>query len=111
MAPTIHIGTAKSASTSPVIGIALGRAKFTVHPIHVVPWPKGRVVGPPEAFVTRPADWQNDVDTLLALVERFALLDPNGAWAEHAIFVTMTGHDWGVFCHKHFDHHLRQFGQ
>ena len=79
--------------------------------IHVVPWPKGRVVGPPEAFVTKPADWTNDVNNLVALVERFGALDPNGRWALHAIFGDMTGRDWGVFCHKHFDHHLRQFGQ
>ncbi|NUM55007.1 MAG: DUF1569 domain-containing protein [Candidatus Hydrogenedentes bacterium] len=79
--------------------------------IHVVPWPKGRVIGPPEAFVTKPADWHNDVEMLIALVERFGALDPNGKWADHAIFGAMTGRDWGVFCHKHFDHHLRQFGQ
>ena len=28
-------GTAKMATNSNVIGIALGRAKFTVHPIHL----------------------------------------------------------------------------
>lgn len=38
-----------------------------------LPWPKGRVKGPPEAFVTPPTTW-------------------------------------GWFCHRHFDHHLRQFG-
>lgn len=79
--------------------------------IYVVPWPKGRVIGPPEAFVTKPVEWSADVDALVALVERFAALDPNGKWAPHAIFGPMTGRDWGVFCHKHFDHHLRQFGQ
>ncbi|MBM3290431.1 MAG: DUF1569 domain-containing protein, partial [Candidatus Hydrogenedentes bacterium] len=79
--------------------------------IHVIPWPKGRVIGPPEAFVTKPEDWTKDVDTLIALVERFAARGADGAWPDHAIFGAMTGRDWGVFCHKHFDHHLRQFGQ
>lgn len=79
--------------------------------IYVVPWPKGRVNGPPEAFVTKPANWTADVDALVALVERFAQRDPNGEWPSHAIFGAMTGRDWGAFCYKHFDHHLRQFGQ
>ncbi|MDZ4859332.1 MAG: DUF1569 domain-containing protein [Candidatus Hydrogenedentes bacterium] len=79
--------------------------------IYVVPWPKGRLIGPPEAFVTKPSDWDNDVNTLVGLVERFAARDSNGSWAQHAIFGAMAGREWGVFCHKHFDHHLRQFGQ
>jgi hypothetical protein len=78
--------------------------------IYVVPWPKGRVQGPPEAYVTQPASWDKDVSSLVQLVERFALQDPDGEWPNHALMGRMTGHDWGVFCHKHFNHHLSQFG-
>jgi hypothetical protein len=79
--------------------------------IYLIPWPKGRAKGPPDAFVTRPADWGSDLENLIGLLERFAGRDPAGAWARHAILGRMSGSDWGFFCYKHFDHHLRQFGQ
>jgi hypothetical protein len=79
--------------------------------IHWLPWPRGRIQGPPEAFVTRPTTWGADLATLEALVERFAVRGPGGAWPDHALFGRMRGRDWGVFCYKHFDHHLRQFGE
>jgi hypothetical protein len=78
--------------------------------IYWLPWPKGRVKGPPEAFVTKPTSWDDDVATLINLINRFAALDSNRQWPEHAFFGRMTGKDWGVFCHKHFNHHLTQFG-
>ncbi len=78
--------------------------------IYWIPWPKGRVHGPPEAYVTEPAEWSADLESLVALVERFGAADPEAAWPDHALFGRMSGRDWGVFCHKHFDHHLRQFG-
>jgi hypothetical protein len=78
--------------------------------IHWIPWPRGRVQGPPDAFVTPPADWAADLEALVALVERVGARDPAGPWPAHALFGPMTGRDWGVFCHKHVDHHLRQFG-
>lgn len=78
--------------------------------IYWVPWPKGRVHGPPEAFVTEPGTWREDLDRLVAMVEEFGERDEAGDWPAHALFGGMSGKDWGVFCHKHFDHHLRQFG-
>lgn len=78
--------------------------------IHWIPWPRGLVKGPPDAFVTRPGTWEADVAALAALVERFGARGPAGPWPSHALFGPMTGRDWGVFCRKHFDHHLRQFG-
>lgn len=77
--------------------------------IYLIPWPKGRIKGPPEAFVSEPADWKSDVEQLSALLERFAGRDQKGAWPAHALFGPMSGRDWGVFVHKHFDHHFRQF--
>lgn len=78
--------------------------------IYWVRWPRGRVHGPPEAYVTEPQEWSADLQRVVGLVERFARRDPEADWPDHALFGPMTGEDWGVFCHKHFDHHLRQFG-
>jgi hypothetical protein len=78
--------------------------------IYWLPWPKGRVKGPPDAFLTRPSAWEEDVNRLEQLLERFADKGPEGEWPEHALFGRMTGKDWGVFCLKHFHHHLSQFG-
>lgn len=77
--------------------------------IYLLPWPKGRISGPPEAFHTQPASWSADVAGLVDLVRRFAARGPEADWPEHALFGRMSGRDWGVFCHKHFDYHLRQF--
>jgi hypothetical protein len=78
--------------------------------IYWLPWPKGRIKGPPEAFVTQPTSWDADVKTLIGLVDRFVAGGPEGRWPEHALLGRMSGKDWGVFCHKHFNHHLSQFG-
>jgi hypothetical protein len=78
--------------------------------IYLLPWPKGRIKGPSEAFVSVPGAWEADVAGLEALLERFAARGPEGAWPDHALFGPMSGRDWGVFVHKHFDHHFRQFG-
>ena len=78
--------------------------------IYVLAWPKGRVQGPPEAFVTKPGSWEADIAGLVRIVERFAEQDESAQWPDHILFGHMTGRDWGVFIHKHFDHHLRQFG-
>ena len=78
--------------------------------IYVLPWPKGKVEGPPEAFLTQPASWKADLAELIDLVEQLAAQDPGGEWPDHALMGRMSGADWGVFTYKHFDHHLRQFG-
>jgi hypothetical protein len=79
--------------------------------IYWVPWPKGRTKGPPDAFLTQPGDWHADVANLIALLDRFGARDPAGAWPDHGLLGRMRGSDWGHLCSKHFDHHLRQFGQ
>lgn len=78
--------------------------------IYWLPWPKGRIKGPPEAFLTKPTTWDADVANLIDLLNRFVDQGPAGDWPEHAFFGNMAGKDWGVFCHKHFNHHLSQFG-
>ena len=78
--------------------------------IYWVPWPRGRVTGPPDAFVTQPSEWQTDLNSLVRLVERFGDRTVDSPWPPHALFGPMTGRDWGAFCYKHFNHHLSQFG-
>ena len=75
-----------------------------------LPWPRGRVQGPPEAFMTQPTTWAADLGTFESLVDRFVQLDQRADWPEHAFFGPMTRRGWGAFCHRHFDYHLQQFG-
>jgi hypothetical protein len=78
--------------------------------LYVLPWPKDRIRGPREAFVTQPTDWQADLAALEALVARFVTRGPGGEWPAHPFLGPLSGRQWGVFCVRHFDHHLNQFG-
>ena len=78
--------------------------------IDVLPWPKGRIQGPPEAFTNSPAHWSQDVATLLALLETFAARGGQGPWPPHPNFGRMSGALWSRLTCRHFDHHLTQFG-
>ena len=75
-----------------------------------LPWPKGRIKGPPEAFTTQPGTWQSDLETLAALLDRFASTTDRDSWPEHPTFGHLSHRSWGFFSYRHFDHHLRQFG-
>jgi hypothetical protein len=77
--------------------------------IYVVPWPKGSK-GPAEAFTTKPATWDADMDTLLTLVQRFCDKRELQTWPEHPLFGKLSGKDWAALSYKHLSHHLRQFG-
>lgn len=78
--------------------------------IYVLPWPKGRIKGPAGAFVTKPGQWSTDLTTLEKQLARLAEKRSQTQWPDHPKFGAMNGRDWAVFCYKHFDHHLRQFG-
>jgi hypothetical protein len=78
--------------------------------IDVLPWPKGRIKGPPEAFTTSPTDWQRDITTLLDLLQRFGKEQSRPHWPPHPMFGTMTGPLWSRLTCRHFNHHLNQFG-
>ena len=71
-------------------------------------WEKG-MQGPPEAFVTAPTSWEDDLATLHELLERVVTHEPEGDWPEHPNLGRMSRRAWGVFTYRHFDHHLRQF--
>jgi hypothetical protein len=78
--------------------------------LYWLPWPKGRTQGPPEAFTTTPTSWESDLATVEELVARLAARGRRGTWPAHSHFGRLSGRQWGVFCYRHFDHHLRQFG-
>ena len=78
--------------------------------LYFVPWPKATIHGPPEAFHSKPGNWSNDLATLRELVDHFRNAPPDREWPHHPNFGRMSRREWGVFCYRHFDHHLRQFG-
>jgi len=78
--------------------------------IHVVPWPKGKAKSPPALCARESSDWAEDHAELKRLIERFASRGPELAWARSPVFGRISREDWGVLCHRHLDHHLRQFG-
>lgn len=77
--------------------------------IHVMPWPKGKIKGPGDAFRTSPSDLSADRDALLALIDKVGTRDPRGPWPHHPLFGPLRGNDWGVLCYRHLHHHLTQF--
>lgn len=77
--------------------------------IYVLPWPKGRIRSSPEMQSTPARAWEGDIETLRALLRRFATREVSGAWPAHPTFGTMSGRLWGHLVRRHFDHHLTQF--
>jgi hypothetical protein len=75
-----------------------------------LPWPKGRIKGSPEMFLTPPAAWNADLSSLESLLARFVAQIATASWPDHPFFGAMTRDSWGRFSYRHFDHHLRQFG-
>ena len=72
------------------------------------PWEKG-MQGPPEAFVTAPTSWDEDLATVHRLLDRLVTDEPSGDWPDHPNLGRMSRRGWGVFTYRHFDHHLKQF--
>ncbi len=78
--------------------------------LYVVPWPKGVVQGPPEAFQSDPGDWADDLESLKELVDQFVSVPSDRHLADHPNWGPLNRRQWGFFCYRHFNHHLRQFG-
>lgn len=56
-------------------------------------------------------DFEEERQKLIASVQRFIQMGPNGiAKDPHPFFGPMTAKEWDVLMWKHLDHHLRQFG-
>jgi Protein of unknown function (DUF1569) len=96
-------------ATQPVAGI-VRYPPFKELVINVLPWPKGRIQGPPEAFTTVSSEWEKDLSRLHHLLEGFGRRDAHTEWASHPMFGRMSGLLWSQLTCRHFDHHLTQFG-
>ena len=77
--------------------------------IYWLPFPKNAPTAP-ELLALEPGDWASDVPALQTLMQRFATIDPKGAFPEHAAFGRLSGAQWGILMYRHADHHFRQFG-
>jgi hypothetical protein len=76
-------------------------------------WPRGVLTRPevdPRRDGTRPAVFEADMRTLLALNERFVRRPMDYSFAPHPIFGVMNESEWLRWAYLHMDHHLRQFG-
>jgi hypothetical protein len=78
--------------------------------IRALPWPKGRIQGPPEAFTTASSAWEKDLARLQHLLEEFGRREAQADWPQHPMFGRMSGRLWSQLTCRHFDHHLTQFG-
>jgi hypothetical protein len=76
--------------------------------IHVLPMPKRAPTAPELLARSAEADLSREQAAFTTLFERLGAATTLAA--THPAFGTMTRRDWGVLCHKHIDHHLRQFG-
>jgi hypothetical protein len=76
--------------------------------VYVLPFPKG-VPTAPELVARMPGDWEADLRALSLEIEACSARRADDAWAEHPVFGALSHRAWGVFIHRHIDHHLRQF--
>lgn len=95
---------------------AASRKSFLANPvlrwlvIYHAPWPKGKAPTAPEMLVTQPATWDADITTLREQLSGAVARGAKASWAEHPAFGNISGKDYGVLIHRHFEHHLGQFG-
>lgn len=77
--------------------------------IFVLPFPKNAPTA--RELVSRPPE-SIDVERgqIKALLATLAAFPEDAPRADHPIFGQMDTRLWGALGHKHFDHHLRQFG-
>ena len=76
-------------------------------------WPHGVSTRPevdPQDGGTRPAVFDADLRSLLALHERFVRRPMEFSYAAHPFFGGMNESEWMRWAYLHADHHLRQFG-
>ena len=73
--------------------------------------PRGIKTGAdPAAAVVDPAQFGQDVERTVALLQRLATAPPDALVDRHPILGPMTRAQWMRWAFMHTDHHLRQFG-
>ncbi len=84
--------------------------RFVAKPIALsMRWPKGARTAQ-EFVAVSPHDFASERRRYLQMLEDFARRPLDGRWPSHPLLGRMTGRDWSRMHHRHFDHHLRQFG-
>ena len=98
-------------------GVIIGRHRDTLVRRTLLKWvvvhtslqaPPGKVQTVPEMLGTAPTTWDADLATCLRLINEVGRGKANG---RHPAFGPLSGREWGLIAWKHFDHHLRQFGE
>jgi hypothetical protein len=78
-----------------------------------LPWPRGFPAPSgldQERDGSPPASWDRDLEALQGALDRF-VADPASVDGNvHGVFGPLSRGEWGVWGHRHTDHHLRQFG-
>ncbi len=89
----------------PLMSNLIGRFMVLYAPMA---WPRGKIIGPKEAFVSTPGEFEDDKKKLISYIERFnESTIPNAL--RHPIIGVLNSNQWGIFQYKHCDHHLKQF--
>ncbi|HPS77678.1 MAG TPA: DUF1569 domain-containing protein [Thermoanaerobaculaceae bacterium] len=80
--------------------------------VYVLPTPKGKIPTTPEFQLTKPADWQADLQAWNDACDRFIQRggSADSEWGVHPAFGHLSAREWGRLTHLHFNHHLTQFG-
>jgi hypothetical protein len=78
--------------------------------LHVLPWPRGRMVSPARLTQRQPTSWAQDVAALRHALERVATRGTDAPWPPSEVFGHLSRAEWGALLGTHIDHHLRQFG-
>jgi len=75
-----------------------------------MPWPRGKLPTSPEYLAFDLGAFDADVATLAVLLERWAARGEANGSCVHPAFGALTGRQLGKLVHRHWDHHLTQFG-
>ncbi len=76
-------------------------------------WPQGVPTRPEmdqQLGGTPPTQFENDMRTLLAALDKFTAQPRDFQFRPHPMFRQMSEKDWMRWGYLHTDHHLRQFG-
>lgn len=81
--------------------------------LYVLPIPKGIKTSAEvdqQQDGRKPTGFDSDKASVIEGIHRLGTLPEDHDCLEHAFFGKMSAKQWAVLGHKHFDHHLRQFG-
>jgi hypothetical protein len=78
--------------------------------VYHAPIPRGMLTAPREMRLTRPENWDEDLERLKSLVETFAGMQQKTDWPDNIMAGSLDGNGWSALLYRHTDHHLKQFG-